>query len=78
MGIGLLLFGLSLKIPSAVCQETKKKAESAKVYVGAYLNDVQALDFKEHTYAMDVYIWFRWKDETLSPADCLSEKSSVN
>ncbi len=35
--------------------------------VGAYLNDAQALDLREHSYAIDIYIWFRWRDAELAP-----------
>jgi hypothetical protein len=43
--------------------------EPVAVTVGAYINDVQALNLREHSYAMDVYIWFRWSDEDLEPAE---------
>mgnify|MGYP001334083482 CR=1 FL=1 len=43
--------------------------EPISVTVGAYINDVQALNLREHSYAMDVYIWFRWTDDELSPAE---------
>jgi hypothetical protein len=33
----------------------------AKVVVGAYVNDIQELDFKSNSYAIDLYVWFRWK-----------------
>ena len=32
----------------------------AKVVVGAYINDIQELDFKSNSYAIDLYVWFRW------------------
>jgi hypothetical protein len=41
--------------------------QPATVVIGVYLNDVQSLDLREHSYAMDVYIWFRWRDEGISP-----------
>lgn len=41
----------------------------AEVIVGAYINDVQALDLREHSYAVDVYLWFRWQDEELAPVE---------
>jgi hypothetical protein len=41
----------------------------AIVTVGAYLNDIQSLNLREHTYAVDLYLWFRWKDENLNPAE---------
>ncbi|MBI5200581.1 MAG: hypothetical protein HY925_03260 [Elusimicrobia bacterium] len=43
-------------------------AAPARVTVGAYLNDVQSLDLKTHSYAADVYLWFRWRDPKLNPA----------
>ena len=33
----------------------------AKVVVGAYINDIQELDFRSNSYAVDLYVWFRWK-----------------
>ena len=33
----------------------------AKVVVGAYINDIQELDFRSNSYAIDLYVWFRWK-----------------
>jgi hypothetical protein len=32
-----------------------------RVTVGAYINDIQHLDFKTNSYAVDLYFWFRWK-----------------
>ena len=32
-----------------------------QVIVGAYINDIQELDFKTNSYAVDLYVWFRWK-----------------
>jgi hypothetical protein len=42
--------------------------EPAIVTVGAFINDAQSLNLREHSYAMDVYIWFRWQDAELDPA----------
>jgi hypothetical protein len=39
------------------------RAEPAKVIVGSYINKVQDLSFRENRYAVDFYIWFRWKAE---------------
>ena len=35
--------------------------DPSKVIVGAYINDIQELDFKTNSYAVDLYVWFRWK-----------------
>src|SRR5262249_1107090 len=39
-----------------------------KVVVGAYVNAVQELDFKINSYAVDLYVWFRWKAQALDPS----------
>lgn len=39
-----------------------------KVTVGAYINDIQELDFKANNYVVDLYVWFRWNDRSLDPA----------
>jgi hypothetical protein len=42
--------------------------EHQTVRVGAYLNDVQTIDLKLHSYAVDLYLWFRWTHPGLDPA----------
>lgn len=46
-------------------------AAPQKVVVGAYLNDLQSLDLKTHSYAADVYVWFRWREAKLDPASSM-------
>ena len=41
---------------------------AAQVIVGAYINDIQELDFKANNYTVDLYVWFRWKDPKLDPS----------
>jgi len=43
-------------------------AKPSEVVVGAYLNDIQNLDLKTHSYEADVYLWFRWRGAQLDPA----------
>ena len=40
-----------------------------KVIVGAYVNDTQSLNLREHSYSMDIYVWFRWRDPSIDPTD---------
>jgi len=40
----------------------------AQVIVGAYINDIQELDFKANNYVVDLYVWFRWKAPDLDPS----------
>jgi hypothetical protein len=39
-----------------------------QVIVGAYVNDIQELDFKANNYVVDLYVWFRWKSRDLDPS----------
>ncbi len=41
-------------------EEKKEVTTHQTVRVGAYLNDVQTIDLKQHSYAVDLYVWFRW------------------
>ena len=43
-------------------------ANPAEVIVGAYINDIQELDFKANNYVVDLYVWFRWKTPDIDPA----------
>ncbi len=40
----------------------------AQIIVGAYINDIQELDFKANNYVVDLYVWFRWKAGELDPS----------
>ncbi len=43
-------------------------AKPEKVYVGALINDIQQLDLQTHSYAVDIYIWFKWRDPEIDPS----------
>ena len=36
-------------------------AQPAEVTVGAYVNKIQDLNFRENKYSLDFFVWFRWK-----------------
>ena len=42
-------------------------AAGERVVVGAYVNDITALDLRTHSWSADVYVWFRWKDPETDP-----------
>ena len=49
--------------------EALREAEAPeRVAVGVYVNDIQELDFKTHTYAVDLYVWFRWRSAESNPS----------
>jgi hypothetical protein len=55
--------------------DAEKKAEAKKpvdkpdvVQVGGLINDIQQLDLQSHSYNVDMYIWFKWKNPDIDPA----------
>jgi hypothetical protein len=47
------------------------RAEAAgpsEVHSGIYIQDIQHLDIKSHSYMVDLYLWFRWKDKQWDPS----------
>jgi hypothetical protein len=58
--------------PPAAIMEAIAAAPSpdnpTQIIVGAYINDIQELDFKANNYVVDFYVWFRWKGPELDPS----------
>ncbi len=57
--------------PSAIIdaiEASPAPANPAEVIVGAYINDIQELDFKANNYVVDLYVWFRWKTPDTDPS----------
>ena len=38
------------------------------VRVGALINDIQQLDLQTHSYAVDIYLWFKWRNPDIDPS----------
>ena len=38
------------------------------VRVGVLVNDIQQLDLQSHSYNVDMYMWFKWKDPDIDPS----------
>ena len=76
LGFALLMLScvLYVNIP-AVAQESQSTpagrvaSRPMRVVVGAYVNDIQDLNLETHSYAVDIYIWFRWREPNLSPTE---------
>ena len=59
------------EIPPAVLDaigDAPAPGAPTQVVVGAYINDIQQLDFKTNNYAVDLYVWFRWKGDDVDPS----------
>lgn len=60
---------LALLPAGVVAQDEGPPPAPSRVLVGAYVNDIQSVDLKLHSYSVDIYVWFRWSDPALpSPA----------
>jgi hypothetical protein len=57
--------------PAEPAVEAPAPVGREEVTIGAYVNDIQSIDLKTHTYAVDLYLWFRWRNAALSPAQTL-------
>ena len=63
--------GLAQDAPPRPMMEAIEKAPTPKpeeVIVGAYINDIQQLDFKTNNYVIDLYVWFRWTKPDINPS----------
>lgn len=56
--ICLLFLGMTTPVQAATPE---------RVTIGAYINDIQEIDLRTHSYRMDVYVWFRWHDAAFNP-----------
>ncbi len=55
-------------MPARAETATTANDTPAKVIVGAYINDIQELDFKTNNYVIDLYVWFRWQGADANPS----------
>lgn len=48
---------------------TKVQADPEMVVIGFYINDIQAIDLRTHSYVVDLYVWFRWHSDAINPGE---------
>ena len=70
MGLRNLLPTLALWLAVAPAQAQDATLPN-RVTVGVYVNDIQQLDLQTHSYAMDFYVWMRWKNPAITPSASL-------
>lgn len=68
--VAFLLWMLLPFVPLPLLAQDNQPAPE-QVTIGAYINDIQSIDLRTHTYAMDAYIWFRWTNPDLNPAETI-------
>jgi hypothetical protein len=68
----LLVLGSLLAWPAtSSAADPSPSPAPAEVTVGAYIHDIQEIDLLTHSYAMDAYVWLRWKDPSIDPSKSL-------
>ncbi len=40
-----------------------------QVTIGMYVNDIQTVNLTTYSYAVDLYLWFRWTDPSINPVE---------
>jgi hypothetical protein len=45
-----------------------RAAKADIVRVGVLVNDIQQLDLQSHSYNVDMYMWFKWRDPDIDPS----------
>jgi hypothetical protein len=53
---------------AAQATATAASEKPERVAIGVYVNDIQEVEFPTHSYAVDFYVWFRWKSPSLDPS----------
>lgn len=51
----------------AVIEPKPVYAVPERVTVGAHINDILEVDLQSHSYRLDMYVWFRWKNPEFKP-----------
>lgn len=65
--IATLLVALLLVLITAYEARAQDELTPIEVTVGLYVNDIQAVDLRTHSYGMDFYVWFRWDNPDYDP-----------
>ena len=65
----VVLAVLAIVSPAAAQEPAKQDAGSVDVVrVGALVNDIQQLDLQSHSYSVDMYMWFKWRNPEIDPS----------
>ncbi|MCB1591585.1 MAG: hypothetical protein KDI90_03940 [Alphaproteobacteria bacterium] len=73
-GAGLVL--LSLMIFFTLLPLEAHAEEPEKVVIGVHVNDIQEIDLRTHSYRLDFYLWFRWNNPEINPAESIEFMNS--
>lgn len=74
--LALCLFVFSTAAQAEEKAKTPELPEPEKVIVGVHVNEIQEVDLRTHSYRLDFYIWFRWSNPAINPAESLEFMNS--
>ncbi len=64
----IMITCLSVLLLRAPAQAQAAKDAPTPVTIGLYVADIQEVDLKTHSYRLDLYVWFRWKNPAIDPS----------
>ena len=64
----LAALGAALCCLLAAVTASAQDSKPTEVRVGALVNDIQQLDLQSHSYNVDLYMWFKWKNPDMDPS----------
>jgi hypothetical protein len=67
-GVTSVLVACAIALALAPSASAQSDDGPEEVRVGALINDIQQLDLQTHSYAVDIYIWFKWDDPDIDPS----------
>ena len=70
-----LMFLLMFVLATRPVAGAEREAAPMQVTVGGYVNDIQVVDLRTHSYVIDIYFWFRWQPGDVNPAKSFELKN---
>lgn len=63
-------------LPAANSAPSNESPAGDRVFVGAYIKDVQDVDVAEESFSIDLYLWLRWTNPDINPPATLEAMNS--
>ena len=72
----LLMLAIVAALPLATPAPARADAGVDKVFVGAFIKDVQDIDLAAESFTVDFYLWLRWTNPKIDPAATIEAMNS--
>ena len=63
-------------LTAALSTPAKAETNADRVFVGAYIKDFQDIDVATESFSIDLYVWLRWTNPDINPAETLEAMNS--